>query len=603
MDVTVPPLLFAAHGDRGQRWADVIRRSRGLSLKAAIDLSAGGVEGLEEALAAWPDAAVAVWAAGPLEATRLAERLVEHEGPSVLHPAPARPPIGTGIQITHGWLTLSGIAAIERLFASSGVEVVRLRVRGLPEGPGTGLAPALYHAATVAHRVGRRISIERAVLEDEHHAAISLDVDGVPWRVEAFAKKGPELHLVVRTSAGDYTWSADAVSESLERSGAEPRAVPAVPWAERCVKQVTTPAKGADLADARAVRAFLDAVEVALERRLPPTPVPVEVAAVSHGPPDLSGSLRVELSGSFRVPAALAPPGAGALARIGLAGEVPDAPRVAVVAPPRPELPLEALAYRLELRPALLVTVEPHDEERVRARLPGTVERRERTEEAPTGPRWTDEPGPARTLVDLYAAQDPKTAAKLAELHASGEAPSTLGALLGYPACCVQAFVAQIDHGDESYERYAIAARTSFGPGPWPAVLDDTSFDLLPHYACTYRCESSRAQAAQLLDALRTEHAALHAEITAYLRGPVLYFDHDHQLRFEGSVTEGGIAYRSVSLPWSSSRELEQLAAAVALGDRLVLGEGALTVLRGEARLFTLERADPGLGMILPFAR
>lgn len=574
----------------------MIRRSRGLSLLAAIDLSAGGIEGLEEALDARPDAAVAVWAAGPIEATRLAERLVEHGGPSVLHPAPARAPMGTGVQITHGWLTLTGIAAIERLFASSGVETVRLRARGLPEGPGTGLSPALYHAATLAHRIGRRIRIERAVLEDEQHVALALDVDGIPWRVEVGAKKGPELHLVVRTSAGDYTWSADAVSESLVRSGAEPRAVPAVSWAERCLRQVGAPVKGADLADARDVRAFLDAVELALERRLPPTPVVVEAPAPSV--PDLSGSFRVDASGSFRVPLLHEPPEAGALARIGLAGELPDAPALSLSPPPEAELPLEALAYRLELRAAVLLTVEPHDEERVRALLPGIALRRERIVEAQAAR------GSARLVVDLYAARDRKIAEKLAELHGQdpAEAASSLGALLGYPACCVQAFVAQVDHADESYGRYAIAARTSFGPGPWPAVLDDTSLRLSPHDACTYRCESSREQASALLAALRTERAELHRAIVDYLRGPVLYFDREHQLRFEGSVSEGGIAYRSVSLPWSGSPPFAQLAAAVALGDRLVLGEGALTVLRGEQRLFTLERTDPGLGILLPFA-
>src|SRR5690606_24327520 len=70
--VTVLPLLFAAHGGRARSWADVVRRSRGLELLAAIDLCAGGVEGLDAALAARPDAAVLVWARGPLEASALA---------------------------------------------------------------------------------------------------------------------------------------------------------------------------------------------------------------------------------------------------------------------------------------------------------------------------------------------------------------------------------------------------------------------------------------------------------------------------------------------------------------------------------------------------
>ena len=205
VSVPLPPLLFAAHGDRARSWADVVRRSRDLALFAAIDLSAGGVEGLQEALEAKPDAAVAVWAKGPLEAARLAERLLEHAGPAILHPAPARAPLGNGVQVTHGWLTLSGISALERLFASPSErpESVRLRVRGLPEGPGTGLAPALYQALTVVHRFGRQSgSRARSSRRAAHRGG--LDVDAVPWRVEAAARKGPELHLAVRTATGDY---------------------------------------------------------------------------------------------------------------------------------------------------------------------------------------------------------------------------------------------------------------------------------------------------------------------------------------------------------------------------------------------------------------
>lgn len=596
--MTAPPILFAAHGDRARSWADAVRRSRDLELLAAIDLSAGGIEGLDSALRARPDAAAMMWSAGPLESTSLAERLAEHEGPTLLHPAPARPPLGAGVQVTHGWLSLSGVAAIERLFASAGAtkpEIVRLRARGVPEGPGLGLSPALYHALTLAHRFGQRVSVERAVLDDEQHLTLALEVDGVPWRVEVFAKKGPELQLVVRTSGGDFTWSADAVSESLERSSAEPRALPAASWAERCLRQITSPLPGADLADARAVSRTLDAVELALERRLPPTPFPratpaPERAASAASAPELSGSFRIsipELSGSFRISVEALE--ADALTRLGLRGELPDAATHALAPPPSPAaLPIEVIAYRLDLRPAATLTIDPQDEEKVRALLPGAIERREHE-----GAR----------KIELFAARDAAAARRLAELSAEDAegSASSLGAILGYPACCVQAFVAQIDH-DESYDRYAIAARTSFGPGPWPALLDDTSLKVLPHQPCTYRCEGSREQARALHAVLAVEEPRLHAALTDYLGGPVLYFDHDHQLRFRGAVSEGGIAYDEVSMPFAGSAPFAQLAGAIAAGDRLVLSEGALTVFARDAPLFTLERTDPGLGLILPFA-
>lgn len=573
--MTVLPLLFAAHGGRARSWADVVRRSRGLELLAAIDLCAGGVEGLDAALAARPDAAVLVWARGPLEASALAERLAEHRGPSVLHPAPSRPPPGRGVQVTHGWLSLSGVSALARLFTDRAPpEVVRLRARGVPEGPGGGIASALYHAATVAQRFGRRIVVERAVLDDEQHLTLALEVDSVPWRVEVAATKGPELQLVVRTAEGDFTWRADAVSESLERTGAEPRALPAAPWAERCLRQLASPLPGADLADARAVRGIVDAVELALERRLPPAPF--------EAPEPISP----EVSGSFRIPVeALEDDG---LARLGLVGELPATAPLAPTPPPGAlELPLDALAYRHGLRPAATLLVELHEEARARSLLPHSIERRL-----------------THGRVALFAAREPEIAIELAELalRDPAEVASRFGALLGYPACCVQAFVAQVDHRSESYERYAIAARTSFGPGPWPALLDDTSLALLPHRPCTYRCERSREQARALLSVLATEDPRLHDALAGYLGGPVLYFDHDHQLRFRGAVSEGGIAYDEVAIPWSGRAPFSLFAGAVAAGDRLVLTEGALTVYAEGEPLFTLERTDPGLGIILPFA-
>jgi hypothetical protein len=106
-----------------------------------------------------------------------------------------------------------------------------------------------------------------------------------------------------------------------------------------------------------------------------------------------------------------------------------------------------------------------------------------------------------------------------------------------------------------------------------------------------------------LLSTLAQEDPALHGEVLHYLGGPVLYFDHDHQMRFDGAVSEGGIAYRSVSLPWPGPDAFAMLAGAIARGDRLVLGDRDLSVYADDQRLFSLVRTDPGLGIILPFGR
>src|SRR5690606_38303145 len=119
----------------------------------------------------------------------------------------------------------------------------------------------------------------------------------------------------------------------------------------------------ADLADARAVRGIVDAVELALERRLPPAPF--------EAPEPISP----EVSGSFRIPVeALEDDG---LARLGLVGELPATAPLAPTPPPGAlELPLDALAYRHGLRPAATLLVELHEEARARSLLPHSIERR-----------------------------------------------------------------------------------------------------------------------------------------------------------------------------------------------------------------------------------
>lgn len=569
------PVLIAASGDDGHAWAAVLRRAPQAQLLAVLDLAASGVEGIDEALTAHPEAAVAVWARGPREATRIAERLVAHPGPTLLHPAPSRPPSGTGIQLTHAWLSLAGIGALERLFGASsrGVEAVRLTVKGLPEGRSPGLVPSLYHAATVVNRIGRDVRVERAVLASEQDLTLTLTVDGVAWRVDV-SSRGHELGLVVRTAQGDYQWDADEVSESLRRPRAEARVMPAVPWAERCLGQLAKPLTGGGLSDARAALALVDSIEQALERRLPPSRVPIVDRQLG-------------------------------VAALGLEGELPVVAPLAPTAPPVPELPLEATAYMLGLRPATYLRVEPQDADRIAARLPGFVERRDRRVGTPGSGALDDSPGRGEPRVDLHAAPDADVARRIADYRelASDTHISEVGALLGYPACCVQAYLTQGDRSDASFNRYAIAARTSIGPGPWPRWLDDTSLKLLPHLTCTYRCERSLEQIDALIEALAVEQPELRQSLADYLGGPVLYFDEDHQLRFDGESTDPmAIRFQGVSMPSSPSESFAQLAASVALGDRLVLTDATLTVYLGDELVFTLERSDPGLGVILPFA-
>lgn len=572
LGVALLPLLLAADLERAEGWLAAIRRSHRVELLASLDLPASGVEGLDAALSAHPRAAAAVWAAGPREATRVAERLAAHEGPTLLHPAPSRIPDGPRVQIAHGWLTLSGVGALERLFAARRVEAVRLVVNGLPEGPAAGVGPALYHAVTLLARLGREVELERAVLATEDQLHLSFGIDGVPWQVEV-SPHGSGLELTARSPEGDYGWMVDGVSETLRRPRAEARAIPAIPWAERCLRQLEVPTRGAALADVRRARALVESIEAALERPIPPERFSI-------------GSLDDGLS------------------RLGLAGDHPISVPFVPTKPPAFDLPLEALAYMLDLKPAVFLTVAPQDEARIRAKLPGHVERVERRIHVGPADRWSDDRDRGTPAVELYAARDRDVVRKLVQLQTSDPSHhlTAIGGLLGYPACCVQAFDALGDRSDNSYNRVAAAVRTSVGDA-WPALLDDTVIKVLPHFPCTYRCERSLGQARRLVEALTDEHPKVRETLLGFLGGPVLYFDHDHQIHFRGFPTGGGVRYRGVSIPWSTSKAFAALAGAIAMGDYLVLADEEMTIYRNEGRLFSMRRIDPHLGVLMPFAR
>lgn len=567
-------MIFAAHLDRAERWSEVIRRSRQIELLASIDLAASDIDGIQQALEGWPDAAVAVWARGPREASRAAALLRAHDGPSIVHPPPlaAAADATDAVRIAHGWLGLSGVGAIERLFTGPRVSAVRLVVRGIPEGGSCGIAEVLYHALTLVRRLGRDVHVERAAMTKEDILTTRLHVDGTPWVVET-TTHGLGLELAARTAEGDYVWAVDEVSETLRRPRAEARVMPATPWGERCLLQLARAERGADLEACAAVRAIVEEVELALERALPPP--------------------RFEPGATDRD-----------LAALGLSGELADTAPLAPTPPPTSREPPELLAYRYDLKPAVFLTVEPQDEARIAASLPGYVERRERRVEVAPGDRWIDARDRGAPHVELFASRDRRVLDQLVALQSEDPSRSAtqLGALLGYPACCVQAFAGQADRANNSYTRVATAYRTSIG-GPWPVLLDDTALKLLPHFACTYRCERSLESARALMKALGDEQPRLRDAIDAYLGGPVLYFDHDHQLRFAGAAIDPStIRYRSVSMPWPASEPFARFAGAVALGDRLQLKSEHVEVWRAEQLVFRLTRTDPGLGWIFPFA-
>ena len=96
---------------------------------------------------------------------------------------------------------------------------------------------------------------------------------------------------------------------------------------------------------------------------------------------------------------------------------------------------------------------------------------------------------------------------------------------------------------------------------------------IAPFYPCSYRCERALAWARACLVEMAKVHPAFVDALRACLSRPVLYFDHDHQLVFDGAYAGGQIAYRAVDLAPCTSPRLAALAAAIGRGSRLSLDD------------------------------
>ncbi|MCC6644656.1 MAG: hypothetical protein IT374_03665 [Polyangiaceae bacterium] len=209
---------------------------------------------------------------------------------------------------------------------------------------------------------------------------------------------------------------------------------------------------------------------------------------------------------------------------------------------------LEELAFTAGHKPVLYL-VKPADEAaRLLARHPGAhaATRAEAVAIDPaTGARRYGE-GRDSTHVFLSASRaDAERAAALWERGSSAHARE-LGALLGYPPCCVAAFEALAARGDNAAlvwitERRTRALSASFAP-PLNVVLRR----VVPFTPCTFSCRLAVARAEGVLDAL---DAGVASSLLASLSRAVLYLDEARSIVLEGARARGDeLAYERAAL-------------------------------------------------------
>ncbi len=309
---------------------------------------------------------------------------------------------------------------------------------------------------------------------------------------------------------------------------------------------------------------------------------------------------------------------ASALAKLGLRPR-PDAPgpplrviaaRAAAPAWPAAiaRTPTELWPFLAGIKPVVFLTVRPRDEAATRAFFPDThVERRERRVAVGPGDRWHDDRDRGEPRVELFVSREADLARRAVALQAEADptlAAEALGALMGYPSCCVRAFAAQADRADNSLDRMLALARTPTTTLPWE--LDDLRLKLVPFYPCSYTCPRALAYARRVLDTIEAYTPGAREALRATLARPVLYFDHDHQVWLDPLPGGGGrgsprcVGYAGL---WSTvGAATDGLAVLLGRGDTLCLEDEALLIRHGKATVATLDRDDPDLAALFCFA-
>ncbi|MFO0658213.1 MAG: DUF483 domain-containing protein [Polyangiaceae bacterium] len=178
----------------------------------------------------------------------------------------------------------------------------------------------------------------------------------------------------------------------------------------------------------------------------------------------------------------------------------------------------------------------------------------------PTHDGWDDTPDPShidpsqlrralftgrdrQRLVDAVACDDAKT----------DEADRELGRLLGYPRCCVEAFVSS-----SSQRKNVSLIERAIGNTQGLAlarlnVLDLAVFHYISWYPCSYRCEWSARYANALADRIRRVAPAFVTHIDRALSKHRLVLHDDVQLSLEGTRNHDTLSYSSVQ-PTSRDR-------------------------------------------------
>ena len=145
----------------------------------------------------------------------------------------------------------------------------------------------------------------------------------------------------------------------------------------------------------------------------------------------------------------------------------------------------------------------------------------------------------ARTPADLAATLHHQRALKSG--HDAAGAAQAMGALMGYPPCCVAAFLQQRSRGSNLENERMLFRRAP--DAPLHVLLHRVgAIRLLSHHPCRPDCAPSIAQAQTVLAALEAIDPAAAAHVVERLQRPVLFLDYQRRVELQGEWQGEGVA-------------------------------------------------------------
>ncbi|APR79803.1 Hypothetical protein A7982_05150 [Minicystis rosea] len=133
------------------------------------------------------------------------------------------------------------------------------------------------------------------------------------------------------------------------------------------------------------------------------------------------------------------------------------------------------------------------------------------------------------------ASLDEVLTAQRAHASAQGKAAvEIMGALMGYPPCCVQAFLAQRTRGD-NLDNERLTFRRDPGASLHPFTHRIGGVRLLSHHPCSPSCPGSIRIGEQIFEALSSIDEAAATLARERIHRPVLFLDYQRRLELQGA--------------------------------------------------------------------